>query len=114
MTKEQRGLARHLAVSYGMLPPLRSLSLADSHGAPARYQLLRQTNEAASLLLKTITIRRMTLSFSLLPTLFHPHGRWTEVKAKPCSLTTSLLQCWLSVDVLMKWQKYIIIYLFIF
>lgn len=116
MTKEQRGLARHLAVSYGMFLPLRLLSLADSHGTPAWYQLLRLTNEAASLLLKTITIRTMTLSFFLLPTLFHPHGRWTEVKAKPCSLTTSLLLCWLSVDVLMKWHliyyKYIIIIIF--
>lgn len=109
MTKEQRSLARHLAVSYGMFPPLRSLSLADSHGAPAWYQLLRPTNEAASLLLKTITIGTTTLSFFLLPTLVHPHGRWTEVKAKPCSLTTSLLQCWWSVDVLMKWHIYIII-----
>lgn len=102
LTKEQRGLARHLAISYGMFPPLRLLSLADSHGAPARYQLLHPTNEAASLLLKTITIRTMTLSFFLLPTLFHPHGRWTEVKAKPCSFTTSLLQYCSSVDVLMN------------
>lgn len=104
MTKEQHGLARHLAVSYGMFPPLRLLSLSDSRGAPARYKLLRPTNEAASLLLKTINVRKMTLSFFLLPTLFHPHGRWTEVKAKPCSLRTLLLQCWLSVDVLMKWH----------
>lgn len=33
------------------------------------------------------------LSPFLLPTLFHPHCRWTEVKAKPCSLRASLLQC---------------------
>lgn len=104
MTKEQHGLAQHLTVSYGMFPPLRLLSLSDSSVAPARYKLLRPTNEAASLLLKTINVRKMTLSFFLLPTLFHPHGRWTEVKAKPCSLRTLLLQCWLSVDVLMKWH----------
>lgn len=108
MTKEQRSLARHLTISYGMFPPLRLLSLSDSPVARARNKLLRPTNEAASLLLKTITVRKMTLSFFLLPTLFHPHGRWTEVKAKPCSLKTSLLQCWLSVDVLMKWHIIII------
>lgn len=99
-----------LTVSYGMFPPLRLLSLSDSRIAPARNKLLRPTNEAASLLLKTITVRKMTLSFFLLPTLFHPHGRWTEVKAKLCSLRTSLLQCWSSVDALMKWH--IIIFCF--
>lgn len=30
---------------------------------------------------------------SHLPTPFRPHSRWTEVKAKPCSLRASLLQC---------------------
>lgn len=45
--------------------------------------------------------RCLSLSF-LLPTLFHPHGRWTEVKAKLCSLTASLLQCCFFVYVLMK------------
>lgn len=57
-----------LTVSYGMFPPLRLLSLSDSHIAPARNKLLRPTNEATSLLLKTITVRKMTLSpFSFFP-----------------------------------------------
>lgn len=68
MTKEQHGLAWHPIVSYGVFPPLRlppvsSLSLFDSHAALAWYPRLRQTNEDVSLLLKTMAVIKMTVSF---------------------------------------------------
>lgn len=67
MIKEQPGLAWHLTVSSGILPPLRSpplpsLSLLDSHAALARYPRPRRPNEDVSLLLKTMAVTKMTVS----------------------------------------------------
>lgn len=68
----------------------------------AWYPRLRQTNEDVSLLLKTMAIAKMAASFpSYLPP-SHPHSRWTEVKAKPCSLGASPLWCCVCVYELMK------------
>lgn len=52
-----------------------------------------------------MAIAKMAASFpSYLPP-SHPHSRWTEVKAKPCSLGASPLWCCVCVYELMKMAK---------
>lgn len=94
-----------------MFPPLHSLALFNSYEAVALYTRLRLTNEAVALLLKTMAVTKMSLSLSfLLPTLFHPHGRWTEVKAKLCFLTAYLLQCCLCICAYEKFWVFLVLF----
>lgn len=115
MTKEQPGLAWHLTISYGIFPPLRSpslssVSLFDSHAALAWYPRLRRTNEDVSLLLKTMAVRKMTVSFPSSHPPSHPlppaqqmdRGESQTTFFK--SISTSVL--FVCMYGLMKWQSF--------
>lgn len=110
MTNEQPGLAWHLTVSYGMLPPLHLLLLFDSYVALVWYPRLHLTNEHASLLLKkkTMAVAKTTLSFP--PSHPLPPPRQMDRGESQTALFTTVSAAVLFVCVygLMKWQKFFV------